>query len=681
MSKNKNLAELINYVTVDTSSGNQIQFDGGLKQTSVISALLKADSTGVLVAATAGTDYLTSVGISNLTATGTPSSTTYLRGDNTWATVSSGGVTLDTAQTITGTKTFYGSSTNETPTFGANLLSSSGWATGVTGWTGDYTNGWSIVGAGSSPMTNSALVPSAGYFYVLTFTVNLPVSSKYFSGSFGGTSIFIGFYSTGVQTKSIGLVTTTSATLSLSATGFDGTLSAITIKQRNNTLNPVTSFTSSTGTNPLEFRVDAISNSENTFIGKDAGKSTWTATANTALGVNALINLQSGTSNVAVGKGSMLSNITGDYNTSLGTFSLYSLKTGGGNLALGNGSFTNWNGSYSTAVGTSAGYYLADGLYNVAVGVAAMYGAVAGIYSTYNVAVGANALYNIVTGNTLNTAVGNESLKNAAGSYNVALGGYAGLKISGGSTDLTAVNNSIFIGYNAFPLANAQTNQIVIGYTAVGLGSNSTVIGNSSTTLSLIYGNLGIGSTPTSTSSLTVGKNITGGTTAYGILQNGVIQSDVTVNGYGIGNTLNTQAASYSIANYRHFSANQGTIGASSTVANQYGFYADSSLANAVNNYGFYGALTVSFTDRWNLYMVGTAPNYLASTLVIGSTSPNSSALLQIDSTTKGVLFPRMTTAQKNAIATPAAGLVVYDTDLAKLCVRVAAAWETITSA
>jgi len=38
--------------------------------------------------------YLTSVGIANLTATGTPSATTYLRGDNTWATVISGATNL-----------------------------------------------------------------------------------------------------------------------------------------------------------------------------------------------------------------------------------------------------------------------------------------------------------------------------------------------------------------------------------------------------------------------------------------------------------------------------------------------------------------------------------------------------------------------------------------------------------
>lgn len=41
-----------------------------------------------------------------------------------------------------------------------------------------------------------------------------------------------------------------------------------------------------------------------------------------------------------------------------------------------------------------------------------------------------------------------------------------------------------------------------------------------------------------------------------------------------------------------------------------------------------------------------------------------SSAQLQVNSTTKGFLPPRMTTTQKNAIATPAAGLMVYDTTL-----------------
>lgn len=39
------------------------------------------------------------------------------------------------------------------------------------------------------------------------------------------------------------------------------------------------------------------------------------------------------------------------------------------------------------------------------------------------------------------------------------------------------------------------------------------------------------------------------------------------------------------------------------------------------------------------------------------------------------------TTTQKNAIATPAAGMVIYDSTLGKLCVYTGAAWETVTSA
>jgi hypothetical protein len=45
----------------------------------------------------------------------------------------------------------------------------------------------------------------------------------------------------------------------------------------------------------------------------------------------------------------------------------------------------------------------------------------------------------------------------------------------------------------------------------------------------------------------------------------------------------------------------------------------------------------------------------------------NASAVLQADSTTQGMLPPRMTTTQKNAIASPATGLMVYDTTLGVL--------------
>ena len=64
----------------------------------------------------------------------------------------------------------------------------------------------------------------------------------------------------------------------------------------------------------------------------------------------------------------------------------------------------------------------------------------------------------------------------------------------------------------------------------------------------------------------------------------------------------------------------------------------------------------------------------------LGTSTPSASAILDVASTTKGVRMPNMTTTQKNAIASPVAGLIVFDTILAKLCVYTGAAWQTITS-
>ena len=46
----------------------------------------------------------------------------------------------------------------------------------------------------------------------------------------------------------------------------------------------------------------------------------------------------------------------------------------------------------------------------------------------------------------------------------------------------------------------------------------------------------------------------------------------------------------------------------------------------------------------------------------IGTTTPAASALLDVSSTTKGLLPPRMSTAQRDAIASPAAGLIIFNT-------------------
>jgi hypothetical protein len=59
----------------------------------------------------------------------------------------------------------------------------------------------------------------------------------------------------------------------------------------------------------------------------------------------------------------------------------------------------------------------------------------------------------------------------------------------------------------------------------------------------------------------------------------------------------------------------------------------------------------------------GSDVAYITGSMGIGLASPSASAVLGLTSTTKGFLPPRMTLAQRSAIATPVAGLQVYQTD------------------
>jgi uncharacterized protein (TIGR02145 family) len=60
----------------------------------------------------------------------------------------------------------------------------------------------------------------------------------------------------------------------------------------------------------------------------------------------------------------------------------------------------------------------------------------------------------------------------------------------------------------------------------------------------------------------------------------------------------------------------------------------------------------------------------------IGTTSPNTSAKLEISSSTQGFLPPRMTTTQRDAIASPAIGLVIYNTSTNCLNFFIGSGWN-----
>lgn len=95
-----------------------------------------------------------------------------------------------------------------------------------------------------------------------------------------------------------------------------------------------------------------------------------------------------------------------------------------------------------------------------------------------------------------------------------------------------------------------------------------------------------------------------------------------------------------------------------------------------INAPGAGGNAAISFSTL-SLEAMRIAPS---GNVGIGTTSPDASAKLHVSSTTQGVLITRGTTAQINAISSPANGLMVYNTTLNKLCVYENGTWNQVTT-
>jgi hypothetical protein len=352
---------------------------------------------------------------------------------------------------VNGTTRFIGTASSDTAPLGSELAAVTG--TG-TNWTLAGTNlnvgGYTHTVGSVVPLT-TALAAVNGTYYQIAYTITGRTAGTITIG-YGGTSTS-GITATGAT----GPLASSTAVLTITpTTDFDGTV-VLSIKTIGTSIASST-FANSASTSNIELRASSLTN--NTFIGLGSGRRNTTGANNTFLGNNAGQNNTTGNSNTLIGAGAGAGLSTGINNTFIGNGAGSGSVTGSGNVAVGGNNLIN----------------LSSGTLNIAIASDSALGLLT--TGSNNIAFGRAALFNITTSGS-----------------NIAFGNNAGRFIANGSTAATSIDASILIGDSTKVLANGQTNQIVIGSGSTGLGSNTTVIGNSSTVTTALYGNLLLGTT------------------------------------------------------------------------------------------------------------------------------------------------------------------------------------------
>ena len=277
----------------------------------------------------------------------------------------------------------------------------------------------------------------------------------------GGSSYTNGTYTGVVMTLSSGSSAITYPTATIVVAG--GVVTSVTITSAGvgfkDTTTVLTAPAASIGGTGSGFSVPVAtlaSGTQNTAVGYQAGYSNTTGTNNTFTGYKA--GFANTTGNIdAFGNNALGLNTTGTGNAGFGFYALGANTTGNLNTAIGSGVF----GAYAAALQANT-------------------------TGSFNVAVGTGALQSTSTSNN-STAIGYYALFLSTGANNTAIGKQAGYGNASANANTTGANNT-YLGFQTVGSANNNTNEMVIGYTAVGLGSNTTVIGNTSTTLTQTYG-------------------------------------------------------------------------------------------------------------------------------------------------------------------------------------------------
>jgi trimeric autotransporter adhesin len=195
-------------------------------------------------------------------------------------------------------------------------------------------------------------------------------------------------------------------------------------------------------------------------------------TRNTVLGTNAhakLNDYSNASANVAIGANALSNDTSGNSNTAIGYYAMEGTKTAGGqNTAVGSYTLQNVQGNQNSAFGSAAMESFRTGNFNTALGTYAYTNKTSG---TGNTAVGAQSMspnfYSFNSGN-YNTAVGMFSLKNnRIGNGSVAIGHQAAFSD-------TAAEGIVAIGRSALQQSNGKKGVLAIGDSALfsnGIGA------------------------------------------------------------------------------------------------------------------------------------------------------------------------------------------------------------------
>lgn len=497
-------------ITSGTWSGSVIGSNVGGAGT--VSGILKANGSGVVSAAVAGTDY--QAPYANLTNIGSISNSAgYLKNVGT------------------GTFTYVGSITDADLSTITTAGKVSNTATTAT-----------------SANTANAIVArdASGNFTAGTITGTLSGTATTATNIAGGTVGAIP-YQTASGTTALLAGNTTSTVMYLTSSG-NGTNSTAPAWATLNAV-PYTGATGAVNLGAYDLTVNGLT------IGKgNTGDNT-----NTAIGASALQTNTSGVSNTAVGYKALKTNngdgTTGSFNAAFGSNSMEYNTTGSFNAAFGpNTLTTNTSGARNSAFGNGALRMNTTGKYNVGFGYSALFGVTTAIDNT---AIGSLAGYGLTTGNR-NTFIGSNA------------GAYFSTGFTSADNNTTGFN-SVLIGYDVRPAANGDDNEIVIsGYNGtpgttpgtIGLGTNTTLIGNSSTTTARIMGDLTLPRTTTSTSTTSGALKVSGG---VGIVENLNVGGTTTITGattlIGAATISNTTASSSSTTGALKVGGGVGIVG------------------------------------------------------------------------------------------------------------------------